>query len=1816
MTYTSLHALIDACADQTPAAAAITYDGALLTYRELQVRSQALAATLCAADAGPVALLAPRPDEWLVALLAISRSGRTAVPLAADLAPARLAHVLRDSQAALLLAGTGATAPPFAGQRIELAAAARATPDQPAWPPVAEHSPLLLSYASAETGRMEGRQITQQALLSAIQFSNSTLKLDLRSLFCLGDADVFTLALTSLSQGGVVHFAASLAELAGWLAPGAVQSLALPLDLCVAAQAELLELAAGRIAHVVTVGTTAVDGTALRAELKRRGTSWHNFFGLPEFMLVTTPRAEPGAADVRHIGKPTPFVQALVLDPAQQLVGVGIPGDLYVAGPGVVAGFPHSAEQQARAFAANPYQPTTLMYRTGYRARWQSSGRLEIVAERAGFVDADDGAVALAEIEQALCAHAQVQACAVVAAAAGVDRSYARVFVSAAERLDALELERYLAAALAPAAPSIGVIQLERLPRTAAGAVDRAALQQVTALDSQQIAMLEQGLRAIDGIGDVAIVPQLAPPPVTPLHLDDLLPSRAEHQLAPLDTVENVVLDPSGDQPRALVHGAPLVALSTAPLTLVDALERAAGSYADNAIYYYRRAGDDVRQSHAELLTAAERVLAGLRAHGVQPGGHVLFQLARNLDFVPTFWACVLGGFVPVPLSLPPTYDHASDAVARLHNAWTLLSGAVIVTSADVRPALEAAFQAHGGQPSVLEVEALRLHDPDQRHHRPQPHDPALMLLTSGSTGVPKGVVLSHHNIVARSKAEAQHNNFTSADISFNWMPLEHVGGIVMFHIRAICCACSQILAQTSDILERPVRWLDIVERYRATITWAPNFAFGLINDLHQQVNAVQRDLRSLRFILNGGEAVNVHTSMAFLRLLQSHGLPADAIHPAYGMSETSSGITSSSLLALDSATGFHELAQESLRGALRPAGPDDTAVSFVEVGAPLPGVALRIVDKHDQVLPEARIGRLQVKGETIMAGYYQNPELNAECFSADGWFTTGDLAFIKDGRLTITGREKDVIIINGLNYNSNEIETLAEEVEGLEVSYTAACAVRDPSGNTDSVVLFFCSKYAQFERQLQQSAAIKQLLANTMGLHLRYCLPVTKDLIPKTAIGKIQRTLLSRQFAAGAFAALTRQLDLATENENTLPDWFFQCRWHPEQPALVQQPAQRPVVLLSADTPLCQALQQALQAQGRQVVLVAPGSTFARHTASAYSLDCTRREDYTRLLASLAADDIAAPEFLHLLSYGAPVGLPETLDALKLAQNQGVYSVLALVQALAAAKVPATALTLATSRVQMVRPGEPLAYAQSTLIGMLKTLALELEWLACRHVDLAGADVTADASHILAELAIPRAAVEVAYRSGERLVPQLERAVFDVAAARDPFVPGGVYLITGGLGGIGAQLARWLAATYQARLILVGSSILPAAHESREGLDSRAARRLQAFEELQADGVTCIYRPVDIQNPAALRAIVDEAEALWDAPLAGVVHLAGAGNLEYHWTVMDQHWATVETTATFDLMFAPKVYGTWALQQVIQERPEVLFIGSSSVNSVFGGATFSAYSAANSFLDHALLHQRYHSHPHTTCLNWSMWDQVGMSAGNPVHMQEISRARGYRTISVRRGLQSLLVGAAQGADQLLIGLDAAAPQVRALLHAPFSYAPVLRLYTTAPVGSIMPDVLSEQIAARFGPQPITIRHVDALARTASGQVNVEALLQLERDHAPDASAGQPTNAVERQLVAIWQELLRHEQVGIHDNFFALGGHSLLATQLASRVRSAFNVELRLHQIFAAPTVARLATVIAQAQLQQIDDAELAQMFSDLDALSDAELQALLENER
>jgi acyl-CoA synthetase (AMP-forming)/AMP-acid ligase II len=521
----------------------------------------------------------------------------------------------------------------------------------------------------------------------------------------------------------------------------------------------------------------------------------------------------------------------------------------------------------------------------------------------------------------------------------------------------------------------------------------------------------------------------------------------------------------------ALLDGGPLPAPGVR--NLAQALSRAAGG-TERTIHFVAADGTRSQTTYAELLDSACRVLGGIRAAGVRAGEPVVLRVAGAQDLLAGFWACVLGGFPAVPVSGGAGPETVAQVRRALGDPWLLTDG-------DPGPGTT----RHAGT-----VAALRESPPDTGWAAADADTTAALMLTAGSTGAPKAVTLSHGNMLGRSVSTIEANGMTPQSTTFNWMPLDHVGGLVMFHVRDTLLGCDQVHAAREWILADPLRWLDAIDRYRADTTWGTNSSFDLVSDLVEAGGARGWDLSRLRYVMNGGQAVKARTIRRFHANLAPFGLSATAMRPGWGMSETSSGIVD------------HRL-------DVRTARDDDR---FVPVGRPHPGVRVRVVDDGDRVLPAGVLGHLQVSGAPVTSGYHGDAARTAQAFTADGWFRTGDMAFVEDGALTVTGSRDDMISVGGNVFHGHEIEGAVEELPFVEKTFTVACAVTDPATGADELVVFHSPRANGGEPQ-DAAERIREIVKNRFHVTVDHVVPVAKDDIPKTGTGKPKRAALRAAF-------------------------------------------------------------------------------------------------------------------------------------------------------------------------------------------------------------------------------------------------------------------------------------------------------------------------------------------------------------------------------------------------------------------------------------------------------------------------------------------------------------------------------------------------------------------------------------------------------------------------------------------------------------------------------------------------------------------------------
>ncbi|TQN28379.1 acyl-CoA synthetase (AMP-forming)/AMP-acid ligase II [Haloactinospora alba] len=1252
--------------------------------------------------------------------------------------------------------------------------------------------------------------------------------------------------------------------------------------------------------------------------------------------------------------------------------------------------------------------------------------------------------------------------------------------------------------------------------------------------DSADLARISRTAEAVDGVHAAAAV--------------------LDRQLRPgTDPYAGAGAEPAAGTPvpgarPALVRGPDPDPGADAPTTVTEALLTTAARAPERGTTYVRADGSVRRQTYAALRDEALRVLTGLRRTGTRAGDPVLLQCADNRAFVTGFWACVLGGFVPTPVATAPEYRTDNAAVRKFHAAWRLLGRPLVLTDTGVRDRVAEARDRwdDGAQLRAVSVADVTEAEPAQPF-LPDPDHPLVNLLTSGSTGTPKCVHHTHRSITARTHAAIAANGFTRDEVSLNWMPLDHVGGMVMFNVRDVFLGCEHVNAPTDAVVRRPLNWLDWIDRFRVTTTWAPNFAFALLTKHRAEIASGHWDLSCLRNICNAGEAVVSRTAFQFLRTLAPHGLPPDAMVPCWGMSETSSGVTYARLDLRDPAVGTVTLDSSSLDGQLVEVAPETRgALTLTEVGAPVAGVALRVVDEAGELLPEGRVGRVHVSGTTIMAGYLHNAAANAAGFTDDGWFDTGDLGFLRDGRLTLTGRQKHMLVVNGANYPAHEVESVVEQVPGVRPACTAACGVQDQETGTDSLHVFFVPTAEALGDLDGTVTGIRAALTRDIALHPESIVPVNEAEFPRAAGGKVQRERLAAALAEGRFDH--RRYGGGPERGTDEVDCFLEPVWLPREEAGTSPTADRPTVLYAPA-----AATWPRRAAGA-VGCVTPGERFEVRAADHVVIDPLDPEQHERALAHLVAHRGRPERIVYALETG-PADGGRNPDA--------PARFLAALSAMARA-APEAELTVLTQEATGVRPADPVQPERAALVGMVRTAAAEGLLTAPRLTD---APPEAGGPE-LAELAGTRYGGEVVgVRGGAGYAPRL-RTVRRGERVDVPttFLPReGAVLLTGGLGGLGRHVAEQLLVGANARILIVGRT-------PEERLTPEAGAALAELRQLGE----VRYAPVDVADRDGLAAAVTAAERAWGRGIDLVAHLAGSP-VSPQWRDLSAHDLTRETPSWLRHMLRPKLDGGAAIEGLLDERPDTAVVLFSSVNGFLGGSGFGAYAAANAGLD-AFAH-RWAARGHAVrCLAWTMWDGAGMNDGNP--LVAAARRRGLRVLEPADGLSLLLEALHQPAPYLLAGVDPANARVKAEL-APDQFAGGSTVVAVVPEESADPETVRRAVAAELSASGVfaQITLLPRLPRDAAGAVDPETVLASRENTSPDHDA--PRGRGETLVAGAVGDVLDLEPVGRDVSFFSLGCDSVRAVRLAGELSERLQRDVAVELLYEHPTVRDLAAAVS-----------------------------------
>ena len=555
--------------------------------------------------------------------------------------------------------------------------------------------------------------------------------------------------------------------------------------------------------------------------------------------------------------------------------------------------------------------------------------------------------------------------------------------------------------------------------------------------------------------------------------------------------------------------------------------------------------GDDEQRvlSFARLRQRALSFLGALQCRGLRPGDAMVLCVADNERFLEMFWACVLGGMVPVPLA-PISSD---EQRRKLFRVFAQFDRASVYIDAAALERLDGFIEAHG-----LGAEGRRLRecalipgslDLGAESVRPwdsQPDDLAFIQFSSGSTGDPKGVMLTHRNLAANIHSIREAAAFSDRDVALSWMPLSHDMGLIGFHLNMFACGVSHLLMRTDLFARRPLMWLEQASRRKATVLCSPNFGYQHYLKQYALKQPEGLDLSCVRLIFNGAEPISADLARRFVRAMEPHGLKPNCMFAVYGLAEASLAVSfprpGNALETLHFPRAC--LGVGARVTAVRPQA--EGAAEFVKLGRPVPGTEVRISDESGLALGEQVLGRVQIRGDNVTRGYYRDETKTADCISSEGWLDTGDLGLMWEGQLIVTGRAKDLVIVNGQNHYPHDLERVAEQVAGIEANRVAAASVRALAADSEELALFVIHR-GDLNDFVPKVLELRRKILQHTGLQATHVVPLKQ--IPKTSSGKLQRYALAQAFEQGEFEDVLAELEpllckagaeLTTQNEAT----------------------------------------------------------------------------------------------------------------------------------------------------------------------------------------------------------------------------------------------------------------------------------------------------------------------------------------------------------------------------------------------------------------------------------------------------------------------------------------------------------------------------------------------------------------------------------------------------------------------------------------------------------------------------------------------------------
>ncbi|WP_299017667.1 AMP-binding protein [uncultured Photobacterium sp.] len=522
-------------------------------------------------------------------------------------------------------------------------------------------------------------------------------------------------------------------------------------------------------------------------------------------------------------------------------------------------------------------------------------------------------------------------------------------------------------------------------------------------------------------------------------------------------------------------------------------------------LYVYQDADHVEKISYRTLREKALQIASGLIEQDIAPGECVAIMLPTSNDYFYSFFGILYARAIPVPIYPPARPSQIEDHLKRhaniLHNAQARL----LITVPEAKPLSHLLRMLVPSIKTVVTVPELE-HAPEQMNvGEAAPNDIAFLQYTSGSTGQPKGVTLTHDNLLHNIRAMGKVVQANSSDVFVSWLPVYHDMGLIGTWFGSLYHAMPLVIMSPLVFLSKPQRWLWAIHRHRGTLSPAPNFAYELCINKIDDSELEGLDLSSWRLSWNGAEPVSPSTIKRFTERFGKYGFRPETMSPVYGLAESSVGLTFPTDVRLPRIERIQREPMVRFGRAITATDDDTDAIQIIGLGQPLPGHQIRVVDEFGRELPEREEGELEFKGPSSTQGYYRDPEKTKQLYHGD-WLNTGDRAFTIGGELFLTGRTKDIIIRAGRNIYPHELEEAVCNIDGIRKGCVAAFASHDKQSGTERLIVLAETRQTNETRKQELKHQINNLSVDLLDNPADDVVIVPPHTIPKTSSGKIRR--------------------------------------------------------------------------------------------------------------------------------------------------------------------------------------------------------------------------------------------------------------------------------------------------------------------------------------------------------------------------------------------------------------------------------------------------------------------------------------------------------------------------------------------------------------------------------------------------------------------------------------------------------------------------------------------------------------------------------------